>query len=435
MLSPAVAVAATLTVETETVPVVRFELAQLDLALDVGRHVDAALLREEVVGERLAIPWRITSGARPSPSRPMDAPWTRSRSRTGALCPAISPPPSTSLRAFPVTSQAHRGPSSSALLAAVNDSSRWSRQVRGRHRDAIPATPRPPTSALHPAGSTCFRQCRTQAGIGRSVGAPIDRLCRAHPQRAGERRAALGRERAGPKGSSSPREPSMACCRRSRFTASSSRIATRANTSPAPACCNSAPPTSTSTSFALARWCTPSGSPAVAMPPCASVLCNGASVIVVHHVFRPDETLQILEVGAQLPIHSSALGKAILAYLPSSVVDDLTAEPLPRLTSRMLSARELRASCARSSRASASAASRASATRRSSAKRASQRRSSTSAGTRSARWAWSATPSGSCRAGRRRASSPRSPRRPQASPASSERAPGRDRSRRAPLIR
>jgi hypothetical protein len=57
------------------------------------------------------------------------------------------------LRAFPVTSQAHRGPSSSALLAAVNDSSRGSRQVRGRHRDAIPATPRPPTSALHPAGS------------------------------------------------------------------------------------------------------------------------------------------------------------------------------------------------------------------------------------------------------------------------------------------
>jgi hypothetical protein len=183
MLSPAVAVAATLTVETETVPVVRFELAQLDLALDVGRHVDAALLREEVVGEPLAIPWRITSGARPSPSRPMDAPWTRSRSRTGALCPAISPPPSTSLRAFPVTSQAHRGPSSSALLAAVNDSSRWSRQVRGRHRDAIPATPRPPTSALHPAGSTCFRRCRIQAGIGRSVGSNRSTVPRASSTR------------------------------------------------------------------------------------------------------------------------------------------------------------------------------------------------------------------------------------------------------------
>jgi DNA-binding IclR family transcriptional regulator len=70
---------------------------------------------------------------------------------------------------------------------------------------------------------------------------------------------------------------------------------------------------------------------------------HGSSVIVVHHVFRPDETLQILEVGAQLPVHASALGKAILAYASEAVVDDLTAEPLPKLTSRTLSARELQA--------------------------------------------------------------------------------------------
>src|SRR4051812_27076235 len=44
---------------------------------------------------------------------------------------------------------------------------------------------------------------------------------------------------------------------------------------------------------------------------------HGASVIVVHHVFRPDASLQILEVGAQLPVHASALGKAILAYAPA----------------------------------------------------------------------------------------------------------------------
>src|SRR3954453_16327416 len=70
---------------------------------------------------------------------------------------------------------------------------------------------------------------------------------------------------------------------------------------------------------------------------------HGASVIVVHHVFRPDETLQILEVGAQLPLYASALGKAILAYASTAVIDDLTAEPLPKLTNRTLSARELRA--------------------------------------------------------------------------------------------
>jgi DNA-binding IclR family transcriptional regulator len=70
---------------------------------------------------------------------------------------------------------------------------------------------------------------------------------------------------------------------------------------------------------------------------------HGSSVVVVHHVFRPDETLQILEVGAQLPVHASALGKAILAYASAAVVEDLTAEPLPKLTNRTLSARELRA--------------------------------------------------------------------------------------------
>jgi DNA-binding IclR family transcriptional regulator len=37
-------------------------------------------------------------------------------------------------------------------------------------------------------------------------------------------------------------------------------------------------------------------------------------VLVVHHVFRPDDTLQALDVGALLPAHATALGKVILAY-------------------------------------------------------------------------------------------------------------------------
>jgi DNA-binding IclR family transcriptional regulator len=63
---------------------------------------------------------------------------------------------------------------------------------------------------------------------------------------------------------------------------------------------------------------------------------HGASVIVVHHVFRPDTTLQILEVGAQLPVHASALGKAILAYASEAVIDDLLDSELPPLTARTL---------------------------------------------------------------------------------------------------
>jgi DNA-binding IclR family transcriptional regulator len=69
---------------------------------------------------------------------------------------------------------------------------------------------------------------------------------------------------------------------------------------------------------------------------------HGSSVVVVHHVFRPDATLQILEVGAQLPVHASALGKAMLAYAPDGVLDDLTSEPLVKLTGRTLAEGALR---------------------------------------------------------------------------------------------
>jgi DNA-binding IclR family transcriptional regulator len=37
-------------------------------------------------------------------------------------------------------------------------------------------------------------------------------------------------------------------------------------------------------------------------------------VLVVHHVFRPDDSHQILDVGTRLPLHASALGKAIVAF-------------------------------------------------------------------------------------------------------------------------
>jgi DNA-binding IclR family transcriptional regulator len=69
---------------------------------------------------------------------------------------------------------------------------------------------------------------------------------------------------------------------------------------------------------------------------------HGATVVVVHHVFRPDAAFQVLEVGAQLPVHASALGKAMLAYAPAETVDDLLAEPPPRLTSRTLTPKALR---------------------------------------------------------------------------------------------
>ena len=69
---------------------------------------------------------------------------------------------------------------------------------------------------------------------------------------------------------------------------------------------------------------------------------HGPSVVIVHHVFRPDAVFQVLEVGAQLPAHASALGKAMLAWADQSVVAELTAEPLTRLTNRTVRAGGLR---------------------------------------------------------------------------------------------
>jgi DNA-binding IclR family transcriptional regulator len=47
-------------------------------------------------------------------------------------------------------------------------------------------------------------------------------------------------------------------------------------------------------------------------------------VLVVHHVFRPDDTRQALDVGALLPAHATAMGKVLLAsrdYLYADLVD------------------------------------------------------------------------------------------------------------------
>ena len=54
-------------------------------------------------------------------------------------------------------------------------------------------------------------------------------------------------------------------------------------------------------------------------------------VLVIHHVFRPDNSLQILEVGAHLPLHATALGKALLAHRPGLLPDGEGAA-LPVLT-------------------------------------------------------------------------------------------------------
>ena len=101
-------------------------------------------------------------------------------------------------------------------------------------------------------------------------------------------------------------------------------------------CCSSATSTSTSTSCAAAPWPGPTRSPSAPARRSGSGSLHGDGVSIIHHVFRPDNSLQILEVGAQLPLHATALGKALLAHRPD-LVDELLARGLPRLTQATLS--------------------------------------------------------------------------------------------------
>ena len=61
---------------------------------------------------------------------------------------------------------------------------------------------------------------------------------------------------------------------------------------------------------------------------------SGSRVIVLHHVFRPDNTVQILEVGAAIPWHACALGHAIVAHLPDAQRTRALAADLAPLTGK-----------------------------------------------------------------------------------------------------
>jgi DNA-binding IclR family transcriptional regulator len=66
---------------------------------------------------------------------------------------------------------------------------------------------------------------------------------------------------------------------------------------------------------------------------------SGTRVIVLHHVFRPDNSVQILEVGAAIPWHACALGHAIVAFLPETARARALAADLARLTGRTKTAK------------------------------------------------------------------------------------------------
>jgi DNA-binding IclR family transcriptional regulator len=67
---------------------------------------------------------------------------------------------------------------------------------------------------------------------------------------------------------------------------------------------------------------------------------SGSRVIVLHHVFRPGDPVQILEVGAAIPWHASALGHAIVASLPAVQRASALSADLSPLTGRTKTTRQ-----------------------------------------------------------------------------------------------
>jgi DNA-binding IclR family transcriptional regulator len=55
----------------------------------------------------------------------------------------------------------------------------------------------------------------------------------------------------------------------------------------------------------------------------------------VHHVFRPDDSLQTLDTGTLLPVHATALGKVLVAY-DSGVAAEVVGAVLEQYTRRTL---------------------------------------------------------------------------------------------------
>jgi DNA-binding IclR family transcriptional regulator len=62
----------------------------------------------------------------------------------------------------------------------------------------------------------------------------------------------------------------------------------------------------------------------------------GNDIVVVHHVLRPDGSRQMSEIGVTIPATASALGKAMLAFLPDARGRFAADAPLAQLTGRTI---------------------------------------------------------------------------------------------------
>jgi DNA-binding IclR family transcriptional regulator len=65
-------------------------------------------------------------------------------------------------------------------------------------------------------------------------------------------------------------------------------------------------------------------------------ILHEGEVLLVHHVFRPDNSPQALEIGALLPVHATAMGKVLLAHHAYLQAELSTQKTLARFTRRTI---------------------------------------------------------------------------------------------------
>jgi DNA-binding IclR family transcriptional regulator len=69
---------------------------------------------------------------------------------------------------------------------------------------------------------------------------------------------------------------------------------------------------------------------------------HDGGVLIVHHVFRPDDSVQSMDTGHVVPSHATAIGKVLLAYRASAAEDAvLTAYTRRTVTARQALTRAL----------------------------------------------------------------------------------------------
>jgi DNA-binding IclR family transcriptional regulator len=64
-------------------------------------------------------------------------------------------------------------------------------------------------------------------------------------------------------------------------------------------------------------------------------------VVIIHHEPRPDGSRQMPEVGIVIPVHASALGKAMLGFLPEDEKRVLTSDDLRSMTGETITSPEV----------------------------------------------------------------------------------------------